>query len=242
MDLENELRQAMAEHVTEMSAPADARVRGQAPPSPYGAPPDGVRDRRGRPGRRGRDDPGVSVVPPADRRCGRPGGQEARSAGHRLAAGGAGRRRSGARSGSPSTEPRVHTRAAKPKHPSGLHGPDLGMRQVAARLPSPGHQLEQDLPDRSTPARRRPRPAAGAVRADGSRCASCATAALKVPADLGLAPPMAKQSPVHGHPALRGWWPGDSQPGHVDRAHGSRRLGRGQPDAERAAWRMSRTA
>ena len=206
MDLENELRQAMAEHVTEVSAPRDARAEARAPPSPHGAPPDGVRHRR-RP---------VVVVAVAVI----PAYQSFRP--QTVGADGPGRARSTASTppaplpATPSPTDRAPARARRLRIPKGSH-PARRSRQHPSRLARAGPRhakaLLGYLPpgiDPRRPARpedvgaRRPRPAAGPAPADGSRCASCATAGCSGPADLGLAPPMAKQSKVHGHPALRG--------------------------------------
>jgi hypothetical protein len=202
MDLENELRQAMAEHVTEVSAPrslaAEARRRHHRT----------VRRRTTLAvGAAGLVVAGVVMVPAYQSFHPRPVGAD-----------GQGGTKHGARTtgtpppASPVPSPKPHT--ASPgsgskgsqhppasKHPSSGHVPGVGaLTSPLGYLPvgiGPGKTCDTDhVGAKETTSCRWSGPG-GWVEVRLVR-----SGALRDPADLGLAPPMAKRSQIHDHPAL----------------------------------------
>jgi hypothetical protein len=201
MDLENELRQAMAEHVTEMSAPrtlaSEAKRRHHRT----------VRRRASFAIGAAGVIAAISMIPAyqsihsqtvgADGSGGKKQGQQATNS---LSA--TPSPTMGDRSGSPSNGPKGSHSPAKPKHSSDLQGPDLGIAK----------SLLGYLPQGLTPSK-----PCGTKNAGSKQTTTCRwngpggwvevrlirSSGLKSPADLNLAPPLAKHDTVHGHPALR---------------------------------------
>jgi hypothetical protein len=201
MDLENELRQAMAEHVTEMSAPrtlaSEAKRRhhrtvrrrtsiaigaagvvaaiGMIPAYQSIHPQTVGADGSGG-NKQGQHANGTQPVVPTPTVDGR--------------------------SGLPSTGPKGSHSPAKSKHPSSLQGPDLGIaKSLLGYLPqglTPGKSCGTDQSGSKKTTTCRWNGAGGWVEVRLIRASG-----LKGPADLGLASPLAKHATVHGHPALR---------------------------------------
>lgn len=200
MDLENELRQAMAEHVTEVSAPrtlaSEAKRRHHRT----------VRRRTAFAVGAAGVVVGVAMIPAyqsfrpqtvgADGQGGSKHGQRATGT---LSA--APSPTVDARSGSPKTGSNGAHPSAKPKHPSSPRGSALAMaKAVLGYLPQglTAKPCETDhAGSKGTTICRWTGPGGWVevrlVRDSG----------LADPTDLGLAPPMATQSKVHDHPALR---------------------------------------
>jgi hypothetical protein len=205
MDLENELRQAMAEHVTEMSAPrtlaSEAKRRHHRT----------VRRRASFAVGAAGVIAAISMIPayqsihsqtvgadgPGDKKQGQhTTGTQSVVPSPTM----------GDRSGSPSNGPKGSPSPAKPKHSSSSQGPDLGIAK----------SLLGYRPQGLTPSK-----PCGTKTAGSKETTSCRwngpggwvevrlihASGLKGPADLGLAPPLAKHDTVHGHPALRSGGP-----------------------------------
>jgi hypothetical protein len=201
MDLENELRQAMAEHVTEMSAPRSLAS-------------DAKRSHHRTVRRRTAFAVGAAGVVAAVAMI--PAYQSIHS--RTVGADGPGGKKQGqratgtlsavptptvdGRSGSPSTGSKGSRSSAKPKHSSSRQGPDLGIaKSLLGYLPqglTPGKSCGTEQAGSKETTTCRWNGAGGWVEVRLIRASG-----LKSPADLGLAPPLAKHDTVHGHPALR---------------------------------------
>jgi hypothetical protein len=201
MDLENELRQAMAEHVTEMSAPrtlaSEAKRRHHRT----------VRRRTSFAVGAAGVIAAVAMIPAyqsihsqtvgADGPGGKKQDQHATGTQSVVPT-----PTVDGRSGSPSNGPKGSRSPAKPKHSSGSQGPGLGIAK----------SLLGYLPQGLTPSK-----PCGTAHAGSKETTTCRwngpggwvevrlihAGGLKGPADLKLAPPLAKHDTVHGHPALR---------------------------------------
>jgi hypothetical protein len=201
MDLENELRQAMAEHVTEMSAPrtlaSEAKRRHHRT----------VRRRASFAIGAAGVIAAISMIPAyqsihsqtvgADGSGGKKQGQQATNSLPATPS-----PTMGDRSGSPSNGPRGSRSPARPKHSSGLQGPDLGIAKT----------LLGYLPQGLTPGN-----PCGTEQSGSKKTTSCRwngtggwvevhlihSSGLKSVSDLGPVSPLAKHVTVHGHPALR---------------------------------------
>jgi hypothetical protein len=197
MDLENELRQAMAEHVTEVSAPgtlaSEAKRRHHRT----------VRRRTALAvGAAGLVVVGVAMVPAYQSFRPQTVGADGKG----------GKKHGGQTTGtppaaSPVPTPMPHSASpsgskgsphSQPKHPSGPLGAGLGtVKALLGYVPagiSPKRTCHSDGQDMTT------------CRWSGSggwvEVRLVRGGGLKVPADLGLAPPTATDFKVHGHPAL----------------------------------------
>jgi hypothetical protein len=202
MDLEDELRQAMAEHVTELSAPrtlaADAKRRHHRT----------VRRRTAfAVGAAGVVVAGIAMIPAyqsfrpqtvgADGHEGQKHGQRATAAVSATPA-----PHVEGQSGSPDIRSNGPRPSVKPKHSPGSRGLPLGAAKTLLGYLPPGltaSPCESDNVGTKVTTTCRWSGSGGWIEMrlvhDGG---------LNVPADLGLAPPMAKQSEVHNRPALRG--------------------------------------
>jgi hypothetical protein len=200
MDLENELRQAMAEHVTEVSAPgtlaSDAKSRHHRT----------VRRRTALAvGAAGLVVVGVAMVPAYQSFRPQTVGADGKE----------GKAHVGEATGTPAVSPTPSVKApsgtpgtgskgsrpSRPKHPSSPRGPGLGaVTSTLNYLPAGIGRGKTCHTDH-----------AGSQETTTCRWSGSSgwievrlidDAGLNGPADLGLAPPMAKQLMVHGHPAL----------------------------------------
>jgi hypothetical protein len=199
MDLENELRQAMAEHVTEVSAPgtlaSEAKRRHHRT----------VRRRTALAvGAAGLVVVGVAMVPAyqsfrpqtvgADGQGGKKDG--GRTTGTPLAA--SPTPTPSPHSASPSSGSKGSPHSSRPKHPSGPLGAGLGTVKALLGYVPAGIDPSKTCHLGSQQSK--------SCRWSGSggwvEVRLVRDGGLKVPADLGLAPPTATDIKVHGHPAL----------------------------------------
>jgi hypothetical protein len=200
MDLENELRQAMADHVTEMSAPrtlaADAKrrhhrtVRRRAA---FAVGAAGVIVAAGmipayntiRPQTVGADDPS--------------GGKHGQQTSRTLSA--PPTPSVDARSSSPGAGSKGSRPSVRPKHPSSARLPSLGtVKALLGYLP---HGLTAKPCTTEHSGSKQTKTCRWSGSGGWIEVRLVRDGGLKVPSDLGLAPSMAKAFPVHGHPGLR---------------------------------------
>jgi hypothetical protein len=201
MDLENELRQAMAEHVTEVSAPltlaAEAKRRHHRT----------VRRRTAiAVGAAGLVVVGVAMVPAYQSFRPQTVGADGKGGG------GHGGRTTAMpppvptptpklRSGSPGSGPKDSHHSPKPKHPSSAQLPGLGtVTSLLGYLPT---GISQDRTCHTDHAGSRQTTSCQWSGSGGwVEVRLVRDSGLKTPSDLGLAAPVVKKTQIHGHPAL----------------------------------------
>lgn len=207
MDLENELRQAMAEHVSEMSAPralaAEAKRRHHRT----------VRRRTAFVVGAAGVVVGVAMIPTYQSFRPQTVGADGRAARQH------GSHASGSRSASEPPAPTATARpdetvtglrssqpSARPRHSSTAHAPIVGSAGSLLGYLPPGIDPDKTCQTSDLNARQ-----TTTCRWSGSggwvEVKLVRDGGLQSPADLGLAPPTAIPSQVHGHPALRGGGP-----------------------------------